>query len=210
MEHPILIHPLHTSQASRVTKIHLLSQENTFLTSLGADFLTLLYEEMSRSAYSFSYAAMYEDELVGFIVGTPHTGDLFKDVIFKRPFHLGWLVFKRALHRPLILWQTLKTLAYPGQMPANTPRAELLALAVSPPWRNRQIGSCLLQRLIQELRAANIDGMVVTVDGHNDGAIRFYQRHGFKLLAQSQMYGRPMVHLALNQFSDVTRPYFPI
>jgi ribosomal protein S18 acetylase RimI-like enzyme len=197
MEQPIIIQSLHASQAGSVTDIHLRSQKDTFLTSLGADFLTVLYSQISRSPYSFSYAALYQDELVGFIVGASHTGALFKDVIFKQPFRLSWLVFKQALKRPLLLWQSLKTLADPGQLPDHAPSAELLALAVSPPWRNRQIGSCLLRRLIQELKAAQVEGMVVTVDGHNDGALRFYQRHGFKVLVQTQMYGRPMVHLVL-------------
>jgi ribosomal protein S18 acetylase RimI-like enzyme len=201
MEHSIVIQPLQPAHVSSVTEIHLLSQEGTFLTSLGRNFLTALYSQISQSKYSFSYIARHNDEVVGFIVGASHTGALFKDVISKRPLQLGWLVFKQALHRPVILWQALKTLSYPNQMPAHTPTAELLALAVTPTWRNRQIGSELLRRLIQDLTAAGIGEMVVTVDGQNDGAQRFYQRHGFNLLLKTEMYGRPMIHLTLRMNS---------
>jgi ribosomal protein S18 acetylase RimI-like enzyme len=197
MEQSIVIQPMQPAQASSVTDIHMLSQEGTFLTSLGRNFLTALYDQISQSKYSFSYTALSGDTVVGFIVGTSYTGALFKDVISKRPFRLGWLICQRALSRPIILWQSLKTLSYPNQLPANTPAAELLALAVNPAWRNRQIGSRLVEQLIQDLTTAHIDEMVVTVDGQNEGALRFYQRHGFKVHHQTDMYGRPMIHLTL-------------
>lgn len=194
MTQPISIQPLQPHHAASISEIHQSSQKGTFLTLLGREFLTVLYDQISQSGYSVSYAALYQDQVIGFIVGTFDTGYLFKNVIRKRLFRLGWLVLNQGLKHPPLFWQTFKTLAYPHQIP-DTPKAELLALAVHPDWRNQQIGSRLLQQLIQDMKTAKVEKMVVTVDGHNDGALRFYQRFNFVYLADLKMYGRSMVHL---------------
>ena len=90
---------------------------------------------MSQSEYSVSYVATHNDEVIGFVVGSLQLKAIFKEVIVKRFFRLGWLVFKRGLSRPALLWQALKTLAYPGQLAEGTPEAELLALALQPGWQ---------------------------------------------------------------------------
>lgn len=198
MEHPIIIQRLELGHALVVAEIHIASQSGTFLTSLGHGFLTLLYDQISRSNYGNSYVALNSSEVIGFVVGTVHTKKLFKEVVLKAPFHFGWLVFKRAVSRPVLLWQAVKTLAYPSQSAKDLPEAELLALAVTPAWRNQKIGGQLMQRLVQSMEAAGIDKMSVTVDSNNDGALRFYQRHGFVPQSTFEMYDRPMNHLVLN------------
>jgi len=197
MNHPVRIEPLEPQHAPAVAKIHSVSQSGTFLTSLGEEFLTLLYRRISRSACGNSYVALSGEDVVGFIVGALSTKQLFKDVALKAPLHFGWLVFKRGLSRPTLLAQAFKTLAYPSQGDENLPDAELLALAVDTPWRNQKIGAQLVTQLRQSMHTAGIGAMVVTVDGDNAGALRFYQRHGFKPAAVSHMYGRPMQHLVL-------------
>jgi len=198
MTDSISIQPLRPRHAAAVARIHHLSQEGTFLTALGHPFLTVLYEEMSRSAHCRAFVALVEGQVVGFVVGTLSTGAIFKEVALKRPIRLGWLVFRRALRRPRLLWQALQTLAYPAQANHALPPAELLSLALEPRWRNRRIGSALVARLHAAMREAGVTQMAVTVDAANAGALRFYRRHGFRHAVTSQMYGRPMEHLVWN------------
>jgi ribosomal protein S18 acetylase RimI-like enzyme len=197
MEQPIAIQPLNVQHASAVSEIHLVSQQGTFLTSLGRDFLTALYSQISQSDYSVSYVALSDGEVVGFVVGTSHTKELFKEVALKGSLRLGWLIFRRALSRPVLLWHAVKTLAYPSQGAEDEAQAELLALAVAPAWRNKGIGDQLLRQLVYGMKMAEVDQIEVTVDGNNNGAVRFYRRQGFEPLFTFEMYGRPMVHLAL-------------
>jgi ribosomal protein S18 acetylase RimI-like enzyme len=196
MEH-LIIQPLTPQHALAIAKIHPVSQSGTFLTSLGQDFLTLLYNQISQSDHSASYIALRDDEVIGFVVATFHTKKLFKGVAFKAPVRLSWLVFKQALRRPVLLWMAAKTLTYPSQEADNLPEAGLLALAVDTAWRNQKIGSKLVQKLVDNMRAAGIDKLVVTVDGNNSGALRFYHCHGFVSASTFKMYGRPMYHLVL-------------
>lgn len=196
MKYPIT--QLKSQHASTVAEIHMASQSGTFLTALGSDFLTLLYKQISQSSRGMSYVALNNDEIIGFVVGTLHTKALFKEIALKSPVHLTWLVFKQALKRPILFWQAVKTLAYPahGTTP-DLPEAELLALAVDIDWRNQQIGSQLVRQLIQSMTAVGIEKVVVTVDGDNTGALRFYLRHGFVSTATFEMYGRLMNRLVL-------------
>jgi len=198
MEDPIVIQPLQARHARAAAEIHVLSQKGTFLTSLGRDFLTVLYEQMSQSSYSISYAATQNEEVVGFLVGAVQTKAIFKEVVTKRFFRLSWLVFKRALSRPALLWQALKTLAYPGELAEDTPEAELLALALEPTWRNNGIGGHLVRQFREGMEAAGVARIAVTVDGDNDGALRFYRRYGFERAFDFEMYGRPMVNLIVD------------
>ena len=199
MSSPIYITSLVAHQAGSVAKIHQASQEGTFLTALGLPFLTVLYEQMSQSAYSLGFVALEQEKVVGFIVGTLDTKAIFKEIIIKRPFRLTWLVFKRALGKPIILWQAVQTLAYPAQNESGAaPQTELLALAVAPAWRNQGLGTQLIEHLLAEIRQREIAHMLVTVDGRNKGAQRFYARHGFTFDHQADMYGRPMVTMILN------------
>ncbi|MFQ5575536.1 MAG: GNAT family N-acetyltransferase [Anaerolineae bacterium] len=204
MNDSISIQPLQPQHAAAAARIHRLSQEGTFLTALGGGFLTVLYEEMSRSKHSLAFVALARNEVIGFVVGTLSTGAIFKEVALKRPFRLGWLVLRRALKRPRLLWQAAQTLAYPVQANHPLPPAELLSLALEPRWRNRRIGSALVSHLYAAMRRAGVAQLAVTVDAANGGALRFYARHGFKQVGTSEMYGRKMEHLVwtLNEHDE--------
>lgn len=195
----ISIQPISPAHAPQVAKIHQASQEGTFLTALGLDFLTLLYEAMSQSEHTLGWVCLSSaGEVVGFIVGTVDTGAMFKEVVRRRPVRLTWLVLRRAVSRPQLLWQALKTLAYPQQSDSTAPKSELLAMALAPGWRGQGWGSQLIEHLRKGLQAENQTAVLVTVDGQNSGAQRFYQRHGFTLLYETEMYGRKMRHFVLS------------
>ncbi len=198
MNNSVDIQPLEPHQAAAVARIHQLSQEGTFLTSLGHAFLTLLYKEMSLSRQCLAFVALLDDEVIGFITGTLSTGEMFKEIALKRPFQLTWLVFKRALTRPSVLWQAAQTFAYPGQANHTLPEAELLSLAVDPRWRNRHIGGRLIVHLHQMVQRAGVSQITVTVDAANEGALRFYRRYKYRHAVTTTLYGRPMEHLVLD------------
>jgi ribosomal protein S18 acetylase RimI-like enzyme len=57
-------------------------------------------------------------------------------------------------------------------------RADVVALAVLPGERGRGIGGELIEALKRELRAEGRDRVTLGVATGNEGAIRFYRRHG--------------------------------
>jgi ribosomal protein S18 acetylase RimI-like enzyme len=79
--------------------------------------------------------------------------------------------------------------------------AELLSIMVEPALRSRGIGAQLLDALAAECRTRHIAYLDVTVDASNEGAQRFYRRHGFALHHRFTLYGREMVSLRRDLWS---------
>lgn len=59
------------------------------------------------------------------------------------------------------------------------PLAHLEDLYVRPAHRSRGVGTAMLQRAVEEVRARGSRELHVNVDGDDTGARRFYERHGF-------------------------------
>jgi GNAT superfamily N-acetyltransferase len=59
------------------------------------------------------------------------------------------------------------------------PRAELISMFVRPDWRGHAVGSGLVEAFKVWARERGAVQLRVTAYAANDGAIRFYQRHGF-------------------------------
>jgi GNAT superfamily N-acetyltransferase len=67
--------------------------------------------------------------------------------------------------------------------------AELTSLSVAPGERDRGVGTRLLNEAERRLAELGVDGFVIGVDAVNDGALRFYERRGFKA-GYHLLYGR--------------------
>lgn len=61
-----------------------------------------------------------------------------------------------------------------------------LHIDILPEYQSKGYGSDLMNALLQELKARNIKGIMLTADAENKGAIRFYERFGFKTVICSE------------------------
>ena len=50
-------------------------------------------------------------------------------------------------------------------------------------YQNQGWGSKLMEALFQELKKSNVKGIMLQANLSNEGAVRFYKRHGFKMLS---------------------------
>ncbi|MCL6481675.1 MAG: ribosomal protein S18-alanine N-acetyltransferase [Firmicutes bacterium] len=66
--------------------------------------------------------------------------------------------------------------------------AEILNLAVRPEARRLGLGSQLLARALEEARRAGVRRVGLEVRASNVAAIRFYERHGFRLQGRRRDY----------------------
>jgi GNAT superfamily N-acetyltransferase len=62
------------------------------------------------------------------------------------------------------------------------PRAFLISMYVMPPWRGQNAGSHMVGQFTSWAKAKGAAELRVTAYSANEGAIRFYQRHGFSAL----------------------------
>lgn len=66
---------------------------------------------------------------------------------------------------------------------------ELTSLSVAPAERDRGVGARLLDEVEHRLVDLGVEGFVIGVDAVNDGALRFYERRGFRV-GYHLLYGR--------------------
>ncbi len=187
--------PEHASDAAR---LHILGQPGAFLTSLGADVLTVLYRTLPQSPAGFGFAAIdpaHPQRLLGFVSATTSVGALFVEMGTRRlPAFLPPLL-RRFVADPSLAVRALQTVLYPllHSTPSGaTPPAELLSIMVEPELRSAGVGALLVTVLLAECERRSIAALDVTVDAANAGAQRFYVRHGFAYADTFMLYGRAM------------------
>ena len=66
---------------------------------------------------------------------------------------------------------------------------------VEPSARSQGVGGLLMAAFLQACRNRGLGAVTVTVDAANDGAQRFYARHGFATWREITLYGRSMLVL---------------
>lgn len=194
---PPAIHPLAVRHAADAARLHILGQPGTFLTSLGADLLAVLYRTLPVSPVGFGFAALDEaGQLLGFAAVTTSTGRLFMEMATRRLGQLLPPLLAAFARQPSLLTRSGQTLLYPllvgGAKKGDDSRAELLAMMTEPAARSQGIGGLLLAAVCDECRARAVAELAVTVDATNSGARRFYERHGFVFRREFPLYGRAM------------------
>jgi len=197
--------PEHAAAAAR---LHIAGQPGTFLTSLGADVLTAIYTLLPQLHSGFGFAALPPvenvtasdhvagDALLGFVSATPGVGGLFAEMGVRHAGKLLPPLLARYATAPSLIVRSVQTLIYPllARQPgvASGATAELLSIMVEPHLRGHGIGALLLDALLAECAARGITHLDVTVDAQNEGARRFYARHGFTQQRAFRLYGRDM------------------
>lgn len=197
---PFQIVPLSPSHGDAAARLHVLGQPGTFLTSLGAEVLAVLYQVLAASPVGFGFTALEEaGNPLAFAAITTGTGRLFLEMGTRRLPALLPPLLRRLVQQPALIGRSLQTILYPlvtretESGPEHIDAAELLAIMVDPAWRGRGLGSSLIEATVAGCRRRAIGHLDVTVDAGNDGARRFYERHGFTMRRQTRLYGRPMV-----------------
>ncbi len=197
---------LAVTHAVDAARLHIAGQPGTFLTRLGPEVLTVFYRALPQSATGFGFVTdvpggrAQPPAVVGFVAATTSTGRLFLELGTRHLRHFLPPLLRCYGRRPALLGQSLQTLSYPffskpqsaaTQRPAP-PVAELLAIMVEPAYRSQGMGAQLMEALVYACQVRQIGALKVTVDGSNEGAHRFYARHGFGEDHTFQLYGRPM------------------
>lgn len=195
--------PLRAAHAADAARLHILGQPGAFLTRLGPDFLCALYATLPATRDGFGFAAVAGDittervdaHVVGFVSATSNVGGLYSDMAIHNAFALAPLLISRVLRDPALLPMGVTTALYPLMVHdavGPTSAAELLSIMVEPAWRGLGIGALLLAALHVECARRGVDALDVTVDAGNEGARRFYARHGFAQRKSIYLNGRTM------------------
>jgi len=151
----ISIRKAQTADARRIAQIHLTEINQGFLSSLGLNFLEVLYSFLIEDSNSFTLIAQKQGETIGFVCGTTSLNRVYLKLVYKKlPLFLITLAPK--LLQPKNIRKILETLLYPKKIPQNLPLAEILSIAVTHKYQRMGIGTELFNLCVGSLKKVGI------------------------------------------------------
>jgi ribosomal protein S18 acetylase RimI-like enzyme len=172
----------HFEDLDAIVDLHMRAFPGFFLTILGRRFLSEVYRGFLRHGDALVLIAELNGTVAGFAAGTLAPERFFRSLLFTRWFAFGWAAVGAAVRHPhAVIPRLLSGLYYRGERPPRLMRAALLSsIAVEPNSSRSGIGAMLLTAYCEQARLRGLKHVYLTTDQHaNEGAIRFYARHGF-------------------------------
>jgi len=185
----ITFEPIAHKHAREIAKLHVSGISTGFISSLGIDFVTSLYEAIAQSKDSFGFVAEEKHKILGFVACTSNLKRLYKSVILKKGLRLGFLLAGKIFSFGAIK-KVFETLLYPSRIKKmDLPCAELISTVVAPEGRRKGLATQLLQKSFQECQKRQIDKINVLVGADNEPANKLYLKCGFFLVGQIKNHG---------------------
>ena len=196
-----MIEDMKSSDVDEVVEIHIVSFPDSFLTNLGRLALNKLYEEFGSKGFAYVYRD--SGKVLGVMAGTCSTVEKFyQDLIKKYFFHFALILPVAIVKRPVLIKRIfirMKRLfqkpdfesfitepEYDVVMNSKCQNAYALMLGVSPLSRGKGVGKKLWVHQLHDLPKRGVDAILASVDSNNDITNGFYQRMGFKKIAQTK------------------------
>ena len=161
-----------------VARIHMKSINLGFLTSLGEDFLVLLYRAIDRDPLSVLIIERKNNQVVGFVAGGTGMRSIFKELL------KDWVQLTRVLLPSVFRSSVLRKifdlvwLAGRSKPIVNVPKAELLSIAVDPDSRSEGVGIKLYRSLETYFLAEGHEAFCIVVGDALEQAHKFYLKAG--------------------------------
>lgn len=160
-----------------------------FISSLGQEFVTALYEAIAEDKNSFGYVVVEDEKVLGFVAFTADLNALYKSVVLQRGLKFASMLAIKAFSLKTIK-KVFETLFYPSRIKKmNLPSAELLSIVVADESQGKGLGLQLLQKGLAGCAKRGIDKVKVLVGVDNKPANELYQKCGFELVAQIENHG---------------------
>jgi len=171
-----------------ICEIHASTLRGDFLPSLGKNFLDLLYKNLLKSDLFFSYIAIEDLDVCGFIAGSENSKLLFRGVIRKNFFNFFYVLILKIVSCPPVLLRIFQTFLYSKKTDKNGITGELIIIAVAEKSQNKGLGNLLLSEFERHLYLKKIRKYKVTVIENNIQAKSFYEKHGFIKISRFNLY----------------------
>jgi len=184
------IRELLPEDARQVAELHIAGIQTGFISSLGVDFVTTVYEAIATSKNAFGLAAIRDDKIIGFVTFSSNTVALYKSVIFKKGLRFAFLLAGKLFSTKRIR-NIAETILYPAKIKKKIelPQAELLSIVVAEEKRGKGLSQELLREGFSLCRQRKIENVKVLVGADNKPANSLYQKCGFALVCQIQNHG---------------------
>jgi len=185
----IIITKINSEHARKIATLHIEGIDKGFISSLGFDFVSSLYEVIAQDKNSFGFAALEADNVVGFVAFSGNLSLLYRNVARHNGLKMA-LILARRMFSLQVIKKVIDNLFYPSRMKKlDLPDAELLSIAVSPKARGRGLAALLLRKGLDECARRGIEKVKVLVAADNERANRLYSRCGLSLAGKVSSHG---------------------
>lgn len=173
----------------QVARIHQQAISEGFLSSLGVNFLSLLYEAIDRSRDSVLLVVRDGGRVVGFVSGAPGLREVYR-YLLNSWFRLGMALLP-SFFSPRKVFRILETFSFSRKNNpdlSSLPRDELLSIAVEESFRGKGHAETLFRDLQDYFRTAKVKQFKIVVGDALAPAHKFYCRMGARPVAQTEVH----------------------
>ena len=136
----MIITDIKQEHARDIATLNIQGISTGFISSLGIDFVTALYEAIAKRKCGFGLVAQEQDEVIGFVAFTTNISALYKSVILKKGLRFVFLLAGKMLSIRSVK-KAFETLLYPSRTKKmKLPSAELLSIVVANEARRKGLG----------------------------------------------------------------------
>jgi len=180
---------LRVEHAQQVAALHIQCISTGFISSMGIDFVTILYEAIAQSKSSFGIVALRNGKVLGFAAFTTNINTLYKSIIRRKGLKFALLLAGRMCSLKRIK-SMFETLFYPARTKKmNLPSAELLSIAVVDEEQGKGLAGKLIESGFGHYRENGVEKIKILIGADNTAGNNFYLKHGFERVGQILNHG---------------------
>ena len=187
------LRPLKQNDIPQIARFHSLYIPHSTFAQLGIPFLKTLYQSFLKPRCGFVYTYWEGGKMQGFIAGATDSQHLLRSLFLRHFLFLLVISLKALFRHPRFFSLLFQTFQYPKKVDLPQTKAELLFIAVKPENRGRGIGSKLILKSLEELKKRGIDGVKVSVEKKNRGAINLLRKMHFSQERNFSFYHRERI-----------------
>lgn len=182
---------LHIEYARQVAALHIQCISTGFISSMGIDFVTYLYEAIVQSNSSFGVVAVRNGKVLGFAAFSKNINTLYKSIIWRKGLRFALLLAGQICSLKQVK-KIFETLFYPARIKnKNLPSAELLSIAVAPEEQRKGLAGELIEMGLRHYRKTGVDKVKVLIGADNKAGNKLYLKCGFEPAGQIINHGLP-------------------
>ncbi len=182
---------LQIKYAGQVASLHIQCISTGFISSMGIDFVTNLYEAIVQSNSSFGFVAVRDEKVLGFAAFTSNINTLYKSVIWRKGLKFTLLLAGHMCSLKRVK-RMFETLFYPTRIKnKGLPSAELLSIAVDPEEQRKGLAGELIEMGFRHYHKIGVDKVKVLIGADNKAGNKLYLKCGFEPAGQIINHGLP-------------------
>ena len=175
--------------AQQVAELHISGIGTGFISSLGINFVTALYEAIAESECGFGLVAERDNKVIGFAAFTTDLSALYRSVIFKNGLKFAFLLARKMFSLRTIK-RVFETLFYPARIKkSNLPSADFLSMVISEEARGKGLATMLVKKGFAECAQRGIEKLKILAAIDIEPINKMYEKFGFDLVGRIDSHG---------------------